>query len=103
MGRNRFSFRQIQPKYTGRQQIGRNTPNREANKLEFVAMVLAREEGVAECSNEREILDTYAILALPGTPVEKYTERSWTSTTTGNYSILREICLGRFSGAETKE
>jgi hypothetical protein len=40
----------------------------------FVAMGLAREDDVSECSNEREILDTYAMLALPGTPVEKSIE-----------------------------
>jgi hypothetical protein len=39
-------------------------------------MALAREEGVSEYSSEREILDTYAMLALPGTPVEQSTERS---------------------------
>ena len=64
-------------------------------------MALAREEGVAECNNAREILDTYAMLPLPGTLVENPTERSWTSTTrTGNYNILREICLGILSGDE---
>jgi hypothetical protein len=40
----------------------------------FVAMALALEDDVSECSNEREILDTYAMLALPGTPVEKSIE-----------------------------
>ena len=39
-------------------------------------MALAHEEGVSECSSEREILDTYTMLALPGTPLEKSTERS---------------------------
>ena len=37
-------------------------------------MGLAREDDVSECSNERKILDTYAMLALPGTPVEKSIE-----------------------------
>ena len=37
-------------------------------------MALALEDDVSECSNEREILDTYAMLALPGTPVEKSIE-----------------------------
>ena len=37
----------------------------------FVAMGLAREEGMSECRNERDILDEYAMLALPGTPVER--------------------------------
>ena len=66
-------------------------------------MALVREEGMSECRNERDILDEYAMLALPGTPVERSTERSWTSTTrTTNYNILREICLGRLSGEEAK-
>ena len=45
-------------------------------------MAMAREEGVTECRNIGH---------------EKSTERSWRSTIiTGNYDILREICLGRF-------
>jgi len=52
------------------------TPTERLTSWRFVAMALAREEGVTECSNEREILDTYAMLALPGTPIEKSTERS---------------------------
>ena len=55
-------------------------------------MLRLNEEGVTACSNERDTLDTYAMLALPGTRIEKSTERSWTTTTrTGNYNILREI------------
>jgi hypothetical protein len=58
------------------------------------------------CVNDwkvQEVLDEYAMLALPGIPVEKSTERSWTSTTrTANHNILREICLGRLSGEEAK-
>ena len=79
------------------------TPTESLTSWRFVAMVLAREEGMSECRNERDILDEYAMLALPGTHVERSTERSWTSTTrTANYNILREICLGRLSGEEAK-
>ena len=66
-------------------------------------MALAREQGVSECRNEIDVFDEYAMMALPGIPVEKSTERSWTSTTrTANNNILREICLGRLSGEEAK-
>jgi len=79
------------------------TPTERLTSWRFIAMALAREEGTSECRNERDILDEYAMLALPGTPVERSTERSWTSTTrTANYNILREICLGRLSGEEAK-
>jgi hypothetical protein len=79
------------------------TPTERLTSWRFIAMALAREEGMSECRNERDILDEYAMLALPGTPVERSTERSWTSTTrTANYNILREICLGRLSGEEAK-
>lgn len=79
------------------------TPTEKLTSWRFVAMALVREEGMSECRSERDILDEYAMLALPGTPVEKSTERSWITTTrTANYNILREICLGRLSGEEAK-
>ena len=75
--RDRVSFCQIQPKCTGQ---GPPINWKEYTRTErliswrFVAMALAIEDDVSECSNEREILDTYAMLALPGTPVEKSIE-----------------------------
>ena len=47
------------------------TPTERLTSWMFVAMGLAREEGMSECRNERDILDDYAMLALPGTPVER--------------------------------
>ena len=79
------------------------TPTERLTSWRFVAMALAREEGMSECRNERDILDEYAMLAFPGTPVERWTDRSWTSTTrTAYFNIIREICLGRLSGEEAK-
>jgi hypothetical protein len=52
------------------------TPTERLTSWRFVAMALAREEGMSECRNERNILDEYAMLALPGTHVERSTERS---------------------------
>jgi hypothetical protein len=79
------------------------TPTERVTSWRFVAMALAREQGVSECRNEIDVLDEYAMLALPGIPVEKSTERSWTSTTkTANHNILREICLVRLFGEEAK-
>lgn len=69
----------------------------------FAAYSLEREHGGNMITKEREVLDKYAMLALPGTKLEKVTDGTHTITTRlGNFSILCKIYKGEMTGDEAE-
>lgn len=69
----------------------------------FAAMTLERENGATSCTNEGYLLDKYAMLALPGTPVGKTIRKGETAARTANYKIITSIAAGKLEGKEAEE
>ena len=69
----------------------------------FTSFALDREQGTTCCTKERDILDRYAMLALPGTKMEKTTDKSRiTVTRAANHNIIVNIYKGQITGDEAE-
>ncbi|CAC5404171.1 unnamed protein product [Mytilus coruscus] len=80
------------------------TADQKLTAWRFVAMTLAREHGADTVKEERDVLDKYAMLALPGTAVASQPgEDIIIKARLSNYNLLKEICLGKLVGNEAQE
>ncbi|CAC5419939.1 unnamed protein product [Mytilus coruscus] len=80
------------------------TADQKLTAWRFVAMTLAREHRADTVKKERDVLDKYAMLALPGTAVASQPgEDIIIKARLSNYNLLKEICLRKLVGNEAQE
>ncbi|CAG2220966.1 unnamed protein product [Mytilus edulis] len=80
------------------------TADQKLTAWRFAAMTLAREHGVDTVKEERDVLDKYAMLALPGTALPNQPgEDLIIKARLANYHLLKDICLGKLEGIEALE
>ena len=66
------------------------SPKQKMTCWRFAAMVLNREQGVNMITSERDTLDTFFMLALPGTPVQQQPgECPIIQARLANYNVLK--------------
>ena len=80
------------------------TADQKLTAWRFAAMTLAREHGVDTVKEERDVLDKYAMLALPGTALPNQPgEDLIIKARLANYHLLKDICRGKLEGIEALE
>ena len=79
------------------------SPEEKLTAWRFTAFTLNREQGTNFCSTERDILDKYSMLALPGTKLKKTTDKSRVNVTrAANHNIIVNIYKGNITGQEAE-